>query len=581
MAAAMDEFIHHARHYFLKAGLFSLFINVLLLTVPLYMLQVFDRVLTSRSEETLVMLTLAALFLLLVMLLLDVVRGRILLGAGIALDNLLGPVVVERLLAAGADPGGRLAQQAAGLRDVALVRGFLGGNGVVAIFDAPWVPLYIAVIFLFHPLLGWAAVAGALVLFATAWLNERLTRDTLERMGARTRVASRFIDMCVRNAEVISALGMRAAATLRWQRVNDGVIDAQLEAGVRGATFSGVSKFVRLAVQVMILALGAWLVVHEHISAGVMMAATLILARALAPVESAISTWRGLVEARDAWHRLQRLTATGGRPHAGVEIPLVEGRLDVERLSFGVPGTDRMTLKGIQFAIAPGEALAIIGPSAAGKSTLLRLLAGVWRPTVGVVRFSGADVSDWPREQLGPLIGYLPQDVELFAGTVAENIARLGEVDSDRVVAAAQRAQAHELILKLPRGYETEIGDGGAVLSGGQRQRLGLARALYGDPRLILLDEPNASLDAAGEEALSQVLRELKTSGVTVVVVSHKPSLLASVDKMLVLREGQVDSFGPRAEVMARFAPRAPQPAAPNAAATGGFPVLMGQRTEK
>ena len=549
----MRDLVSRFRPLFVYAGLFSLVINLLLLVPPLYMLQVFDRVLASRSGETLFVLTVAAVAALGVMALLDVLRARLLAAAGAALDRGLGPRVLDGLLAQTARLSG--ASYLNGLRDVNTLRGFLGGTGLLTLFDAPWLPFFLLVIFLFHPLLGAIALAGALFMVLLAWLNERLTREPLERAQAEARRAARFIDANVRNAEVVSALGMLPAVTRRWARLNDAALGEQARAARAGSFFSGCTKFARQFIQLAMLAGGAYLVVTQDVTAGVMIAATILLGRALAPVETLVAGWRGLVDARSAWRRLDQLLKDSPPAEAGTELPAPQGRLEVERAIFGL--TDKPILRGVSFKLEPGEALGLIGPSASGKSTLARLIVGVWKARAGVVRLDGADVATWPRERLGPHIGYLPQDVELFAGTVAENIARLGEPADAEVIRAAQRAHVHDMILRLPKGYDTEIGEGGQSLSPGQRQRIALARAVYGNPRLVVLDEPNADLDSEGEEALLGALQGLKADGVTLVIIAHRPSMLRGVDKMLVLREGLVERFGPRGEIMERVARQA------------------------
>ncbi len=542
----MRDLVSRFRPYFVYAGIFSLAINVLLLVPPLYMLQVFDRVLASRSAETLAVLTTAAIAALLVMALLDVLRARLLTAAGAALDRRLGPRVLDGLLEQTARLSG--AAYLNGLRDVNTLRGFLGGAGLVTFFDAPWLPFFLLVIFLFHPVLGIVACAGAFVMLLLAFLNERLTRKPLEGAQAQARRAARFIDANVRNAEVVSALGMLPAVSRRWAGLNDAALAEHARAARLASFFSGWTKFTRQFIQLAMLGVGAWLVVGQDVTAGVMIAATILLGRALAPVETLVAGWRGLVEARSAWRRLDELLEANAKEDPHTALPPPKGALEVERLLFAFK--DKPVLRGVSFKLEPGEALGLIGPSASGKSTRARLVVGVWRPSAGVVRLDGADLAGWPRERLGPHLGYLPQDVELFGGTVAENIARLAEPDSAEVIRAAQRAHVHELILRLPAGYDTEIGESGQALSPGQRQRIGLARALYGNPRLVVLDEPNANLDREGEEALMRCLQALKKDGVTVVVIAHRPSLLHGVDKMLVLREGLVERFGPRAEVM-------------------------------
>jgi ATP-binding cassette subfamily C exporter for protease/lipase/ATP-binding cassette subfamily C protein EexD len=394
-------------------------------------------------------------------------------------------------------------------------------------------------------------------MLALAFVNERMTRKPLERAQVEGRRAARFIDTSLRNAEVVSALGMQPAVVRRWVELNEAALAEQTRATRSGAAISGLTKFARQFIQSAMLALGAYIVLDQQVSAGVMIAATILLGRALAPVEQLVAGWRALVEARAAWRHLTALIAESPSAETPTALPAPLGRLAAENLVFGVRGMPRPIIRGASFALAPGEALGVIGPSASGKSTLARLLIGVWRPSSGAMRLDGADVSAWPRESLGAHIGYLPQDVELFPGTVARNIARLDEPDDAAVVRAAQRAHVHELILRLPQGYDTELADAAGALSPGQRQRLALARALYGEPRLVVLDEPNANLDQDGEQALLATLHDLKADGVTLVIIAHRPSLLGGVDKVLVLREGAVEAFGPRAEILSRVVRRA------------------------
>ena len=536
------------------AGLFSLAINLLLLAPPLYMLQVFDRVLSSRSGETLLVLSAVTVGALVLMALLDALRSRLLAAAGVALDRRLGPLILDGLVARAARLGG--GAYASGLRDVATLRGFFNGAGLLALFDAPWLPLFLVLVFLFHPLLGAVALAGAVVMLVIACLNERLTRKPLEGAHAVAREAARFIDGSLRNAEVVSALGMLPAVTRRWARLNDRALLAQLRAGSTGGALGGATKLARQLVQTAMLAAGAWLVIVQDVTAGVMIAATIILGRALAPIETLVAGWRSLVEARSAWRSLEDLLRGQGLQEK-IPLPAPAGAIEAERVSFAFPGAGRPVLRGVSFSLRAGEALGVVGPSASGKSTLLRLALGVWKPSSGTMRLDGADAAAWPREQLGAHVGYLPQDVELFSGTVAENIARLAEPDPAAVVRAAQRAHVHDMILRLPKGYDTEVGEAGQALSPGQRQRIALARAMYsemsGSPRLVVLDEPNASLDHQGDEALLRTLHGLKEEGVTVLIVAHRPSLLRGVDKLLVLREGAVEMFGPRSAIMAKL----------------------------
>jgi PrtD family type I secretion system ABC transporter len=486
---------------------------------------------------------------------LDVVRAYLLGALGAALDRRLGPTVIDGLLGDAARLGSR--EHANALRDVHCLRSFFSGSGILALFDAPWLPVFLIVIALFHPLMGALALAGALAMLTLAFVNERMTRKPLERAQGEGRRAARFIDTSLRNADVVNALGMLRPVTRRWTELNEAALFEQTQATRSGAAISGLTKFARQFIQSAMLALGAYIVLDQQVTAGVMIAATILLGRALAPVEQLVAGWRALVEARAAWRRLSELFNSHPVAEPGTALPAPEGRLAVENLMFGVRGAQRPIIRGASFLLAAGESLGVIGPSASGKSTLARLLIGVWRPASGAVRLDGADVSMWPRESLGPHIGYLPQDVELFPGTIARNIARLDEPDAAEVVRAAQRAHVHELVLRLPQGYDTELGESASALSPGQRQRIALARALYGGPRLVVLDEPNANLDHDGEQALLRALHGLKEQGVTLVIIAHRPSLLGGVDKVLVLRDGAVEAFGPRAEILSRVVRRA------------------------
>lgn len=557
----MREFFAQFRTYFVAAAFFSLVINVLMLAPALFMLQVFDRVVSSRSVETLVMLFLLTLVALLVMAYLDAIRARLLARAAIKLEKLLGPRVLGSMLRQSARSN--RAQSLHGLRDINSLRAFLTGPGIVAIFDAPWVPLFIALIFLFHPLLGAISLGGALLLLALTVLNERLSRRAIESMQTDARLAGRFVDQSLGNAEVVGALGMVDNVTQDWRERSQKVLQSQFEANQIGSFLTSTTRFLRQILQVVMLATGAWLTIEQVSTPGVMIAATIILGRALAPVESLIAGWKSLVEARGAYQRLAKVIESEPSSPDPMDLPPPKGALSVENLLFGFRGQELPIIRRISFQLAAGESLAIIGPSAAGKSTLARLLVGVWHPISGAVRLDGADIRSWPRERLGPYIGYLPQTVEIFAGTVAENIARLGQVDSEDVIRAAIRANAHEMILALPQGYDTAVGEGGMLLSAGQRQRLALARALYGNPRVVVLDEPNSNLDSRGEAALADCIRQLKAEGVTLVAITHRLPLVSAVDKVMVLMNGVIEKFGTLAEVM----PRTSQPPSDSATA--------------
>jgi PrtD family type I secretion system ABC transporter len=541
----------------LLAGAASLVLNLTMLVPALYMLQVFDRVFASGSFETLVMLTLIAVLGLVLMYFMDTTRASALAAAGKALESRFGPKTIALLIQDASRFGG--ARHANIARDAGLLRTFVTGSGIFALFDAPWLPLYLLLIFLFHPLLGAVATGSALLLFALVVLNERLTAAPTEAALAKSRTASRFIDAATRNAEVVRGMGMVEAVTERWRGLNAQVVSAQGRLGVTTIHLGAFVRMFRLAMQIAMLAVGGWLVVRQHVSPGVMVAGTILLARALQPIELLITGWRSLVEARGAWQRLSEVAGAGVGHGERVALPAPSGRLDLERVVFGEVAQRPPIIRGVSLALAPGETLGLIGPSASGKTTLARLMLGIWSPASGAVRLDGADIAQWDRRSLGAHVGYLPQDVELFAGTVAENISRMGSVDADAVVRAAQQAGAHELILRLPQGYETQLGDGGSALSGGQRQRIGLARALYGEPKLVVLDEPNANLDRDGEAALASALAALKARGATVVVIGHRPSAMHLVDKLAVLVDGTLLDFGPAEKLLSKYAPARPQ----------------------
>jgi PrtD family type I secretion system ABC transporter len=530
---------------------FSLAINILQLASPLYMMQVFDRVLASRSGDTLVMLTLITVLAVAVMALLDAIRSQMLVRVGNWLDDRLGPTVFSGALrtALRSDP----ARAAQGLRDLATVRGFMTGPSVTPLLDAPWTPIFIVALFVLHPMLGLVGMLGGAVLFGLAILNEFVTKRPLREAGLAATKSHQRAEAALRNAEVIRAMGMGEGVLRLWRRESVGTMEAQRAAGTRGVAVLALSRFSRITVQTVILGAGAWLVIQHEASAGAMFASSFLLGRALAPVENAISTWKSLVAARLARRRLAELVSAMPAEEAGMELPRPQGELVVERVVFVPPGGDEPTLRGVSFELAPGEVLGVIGPSAAGKSTLARLIAGTWTPTAGKVRLDGADIAVWHDSNGSHHVGYLPQDIELFAGTVRDNIARLGEASPSDIIEAAKLVGLHEVIMRLPRGYNSEIGEAGLKLSGGQRQRIGLARAIFGKPRLVVLDEPNASLDHEGEEALHKAIAKLKSMGTTIVMIAHRPSILGLADKLLLLRNGMVDAYGSRTEVIAKL----------------------------
>jgi PrtD family type I secretion system ABC transporter len=546
----------------IMVGALSLFLNLLALALPLYMFQVFDRVLTSGRVETLVALTAIAAFALLCLGGLEVIRARALARISTWLDRALSRAVLS------ASVGESLAGRPIGaqaMSDLAQIRGFITSQGIFPIFDAPWTPVFVAVIWLLHPWLGMLAVVSAAVLFGLALANELATRAPLSGAGQASLAAQRRYETALRNAEVVHAMGMLPALLQRWQGDHERALDHQARASDRTAWIYGLSKFVRLFVQVAILGLGAYLVLEGALTGGGMIAASILLGRALAPVEQAIGAWKGFVAARASHHRLWLLLQRHPGDAAAIQLPAPEGRISVDQLSFKAPD-GRPILKGVSFELAAGEVLAVVGPSASGKSTLCRLLTGVWPPDGGHVRLDSAEVHVWDRVDFGRHVGYLPQDVELFAGSVRDNIARMTDAPDEAVIAAAQLAGVHEMILHLPDGYATEVGPQGAILSGGQRQCIGLARAMFGAPRLVVLDEPSASLDQVGESAVLDAIGRLKARGTTVILVVHRPRLLTHVDKVLVLSEGAGVLFGPRDRVLARIMVRGSEPPAVAAA---------------
>lgn len=528
-----------------------MFVNVLQLTFSIYMLQVYDKVLTSYNLSTLAVITIAAVIALVVLALLEWIRSRLLVRAGIEFDRMLSlPVLNENLKNATVPAGGASAKQG-NLRDVQMLRNFLGGNAVFAFFDVPWMPIYFALIFILHPDLGLVAVFGGVMVFVLGFLTERFTRKRLESATMLNAHASNFLGATMRNASIVRSMGMINNVAGRWSKMNDIVIELQTRASRSAGLLHSVSKSLRVGLQVLIYAVGAYLAVTHESTAGVMIAASIVMGRALAPIDQAMATYKQSLEASGAYRRLKKMLDSPKAPPS-MNLPDPVGELSTENLVFAANG--RHIIKGMSFRLPAGQSLAIIGPSAAGKSTLCKLLLGIWAPTGGKVRIDRADIATWDSEKLGPFIGYLPQDVELFAGSIAENIARLGAVDSEKVILAAKLAGVHNMILSLPKGYDTQIGDQGAVLSGGQRQRIGLARALYGNPRVVVLDEPNSNLDEEGEACLLQAVLNLKQLKATVVLVTHKPNILSIVDNIMLVQDGQIAMCGPRQEVLTKLA---------------------------
>ncbi len=544
----MKEALSSCRGSFVAVVAFSLGINVLMLTAPLYMLQIFDRVIVSRSTDTLLYVTLIAGVALMTLAALEVARTEVIVQLSTWLDGRISGTVLTGCIAGSLRRPGDPSVQ--GLRDLSTFRTFLTGPGIFPILDAPWTPIFIAVIFILHPTLGWLSLAGAIVLFSLAISNELLTRTPLKQSGAASIQSLQQAESAVRNANVIEAMGMMPNLVKRWHAKNAEMLANQVKASMRSGSISAASRLVRQGLQIGVLGAGAWLVIQGELTPGMMIAASILMSRALAPVEQAIGSWKSAIAARNAYDRVNRQLAETPERGTGIKLPTPSGRLTVEGATLFHAGSTEPTLRNVTFRLEPGETMGLIGPTAAGKSTLAGLLVGILAPSAGHVRLDGADVATWDREDLGRHIGYLPQDIELFGGTVRENIARMGEAEDEAVISAAKLADVHELILLLPAGYETEIGEGGVALSGGQRQRIALARAVFGHARFVVLDEPNASLDAAGEEALLKTITTLKERGVTVVVIAHRPSILRHVDKVLILRGGLVEAFGPKDEVI-------------------------------
>lgn len=560
------------RQAFMTVGAFSFFTNLLMLTPSIYMLQLYDRALGSRNPTTLLMLTVMALGLLALMSLLEWIRSMVLVRVGARLDldinqRIFNATFERNLRQAGQNP-------AQALHDLASMRQTLTGAGIVALTDAPWMPIYLIVIFMMHVELGVFALVGVLVLVTLAVVNERVSAGPLGEAQKLSMAAGAQANNNLRNAEVIEAMGMLPAIRGRWFQLHQKFLEQQALASDRAGMLTALTRFARISMQSLALGYGALLAIEGAITPGMMIAGSILVGRSLAPVEALIGNWKALVSARSAYKRLGELLSVYPARAVGMPLPRPLGEVVVEGAATAAPGSKTLILRNVNFKLQAGEVVAVIGPSASGKSTLARLLVGVWPTLAGSVRLDGSEIFKWNKDELGPYLGYLPQDIELFGGTVAENIARFGEIDSEQVLAAAQAAGVHDLILLLPNGYDTPLGEAGSALSGGQKQRIGLARALYGDPALIVLDEPNSNLDDLGEAALAETIRRLKAKKRTVVIVTHRVTTLAVADSILVLQEGTVKAHGPRDQILAAMrsasAPNATN--APNAGSAANGP---------
>lgn len=533
---------------FYTIACFTACVNILMLVPSIYMLEVYDRVLASRNETTLYMLSLMVLGLFALISVLEYIRSMVVIRIGAKMDTFLNNRVYTAAFEQNLRSTGVNAGQA--LNDLTTIRQFVTGNGMFAFFDAPWFPIYLLVIFVFNFWMGLFALVSVILLVGLAWLNEVVSRKPLALANSTAIRSSNLATNNLRNAEVIEAMGMLPNMRKRWYAEHVKFLKLQAEASQKASRVSSITKFVQVSVQSLILGLGALLVIMGDVTSGMMIAGSILLGRALSPVQQIIAVWRQWSSVVSAYQRLQKLLADNPPRVAGMELPEPEGHLSVEGVTAAPPMVQVAVLKSVSFQINAGDCLGVIGPSGSGKSTLARLLVGVWRAAVGKVRLDGADVFLWDKDELGPHMGYLPQDIELFAGTISENIARFGHVESDQVVVAAKLAGVHELILRMPEGYDTPIGDGGLGLSGGEKQRIGLARALYGNPSLIVLDEPNSNLDDIGEIALTQAIIRLRQLRKTVILISHRPSIIRETSKLLVLRDGMVSAFGPTDQVL-------------------------------
>lgn len=547
------------KYEFLIVGLFSMVANLLMLAPTLYMLQVYDRVLVSRSELTLIFVSLITLFLFGVMAFSEWARSRLLVRIGVRLDAALGTRVFNASFEANLSRSGAAAQRS--FQDLIELRQFVTGNGTLAFFDVPWMPVYLAVLFFLHPFLGWVALAFTLVQLALAWFGHRNTVAPADAASKAGQAANLFLQTKLRNTEVVESMGMLGGLQKRWAERHAHHMVQQGASQALSHRISAISKWVRYCQQSFALAAGALLVIDGQLTAGAMIAANVLMGRALAPIDQLVGTWRGFLSARNAFERLESLLEAHPERDPALTRVAPRGALRLQQVVASAPGRKEPILKGVDLQADVGTVTVVLGPSGSGKSTLARVLMGIWPDVRGEVLLDERPLSGWDRTELGPHVGYLPQDVEMFDGTIAENIARFSDVDSEKVIAAARSAGLHEMILRFPKGYDTPMGEAGGLLSGGQRQRVGLARALYGNPAVIVLDEPNANLDDAGEAALMQAVREFKAKGRTIFLITHRPGAIAVADQLVVLQDGRVQAQGPREAVLAQLQAHRQQPA--------------------
>jgi ATP-binding cassette subfamily C protein EexD len=514
------------------------------------MLQLYDRVLTSRSEDTLIMLTSIVVVLFITMALLEIVRSKILVRVGNKIDSILSERIFTTLFDLANKSPGKASSMP--LSDLTSIRQFMTGNGLFAFFDAPWIPIYIAVLFMFHPVFGYFAIFAAIVLICFTIINEYSTKEKLAEANKLNRASTIYVDSNIRNAEVINAMGMKNNIKHIWQQKYFGFLNAQNDASNKAGIWSNISKSTRMLFQSLMLGIGGYLAIKMEVSPGMMIAGSIILGRALAPLDLIINSWKGFSNARTSYQRLDALLKDFPKDKEYMQLPDPTGEILLEQVVVVPPNAKQPSIKGISMLINKGDVVGIIGSSAAGKSSLARVILGLWPLHAGKARLDKADISQWDKVELGKHIGYLPQDIELFDGTVSQNIARFTEVDSKKVVEAAQKAGVHEMILRLPDGYDTLIGSGGSSLSGGQRQRIGFARAIYDNPVLVVLDEPNSNLDEQGEVALIKAIQQLKQTQTTVIIITHRPSILQVTNKLAVIKMGTLESYGNTNEVLAK-----------------------------